>query len=97
LKLGLADCFPSLVFENGQNVARRVFEPGDDGTSPAEDPSLVRFETRIVIDLKADAALRELVHRFVHIAASLETRVAAFAGKRLTVVQEGWTLENNYS
>src|SRR5713226_9492270 len=57
----------SLLLENGQNIAGGVFEPRYHGTSAAENSSFVRFEIGLVIDLKADTALRELVHRFVHI------------------------------
>src|SRR5262249_26232200 len=57
----------SLLLENGQDIASGVFEPRYNWTSTAGNPFFIRFEIGFVIDLKADAALGELVHGFVDI------------------------------
>src|SRR5207237_2450980 len=49
-------------FDYGQNVSRRILEPGNGRTISAHDPLLVRLEVGQIVNLETDTSLRQLIN-----------------------------------
>src|SRR5215210_139777 len=76
--------YPLLRLQHRQDVARRVFEPGDLGAVAARDAALVLVDSLVALEL--DAARAQLVDRGAHVLdREVEDRVRGRGEVRLRV------------